>query len=269
MLSDSNREIRQAADSAFAGALGKRVRISRRVGGFSRARAGGDCACTQRARALSLSLVCGCVRWSAVYGKLSRVRRPAPSRERERTCERSIYTSCNRTRRIPSTSRYICESRTKHDSLPFEFARQAIAGFLNEIKKSTVVEFGPMVGILVNQCRNKERFNRLTAITWAHAPRPGFQQIGHTRERENREPSARSRVGQRVHQVGRSLGVLSRRVCRYRGPPFEGAVLGRFSISPVSKTRELWGIQRPSRESERERLERVMFPLDAFESCLW
>lgn len=45
-------------------------------------------------------------------------------------------------------------------------ADSAIAGFLNEIKKSSVVEFGPMVGILVNQCHSKERFNRLTAITW-------------------------------------------------------------------------------------------------------
>jgi len=45
-------------------------------------------------------------------------------------------------------------------------AGSAIGGFLSEIKKSTVVEFGPMVGILVSQCRNKERFNRLTAITW-------------------------------------------------------------------------------------------------------
>ncbi|EGB04925.1 hypothetical protein AURANDRAFT_38752, partial [Aureococcus anophagefferens] len=45
-------------------------------------------------------------------------------------------------------------------------AGSAIGGFLIEIKKSTVVEFGPMVGILVSQCRNKERFNRLTAITW-------------------------------------------------------------------------------------------------------
>ena len=25
-----------------------------------------------------------------------------------------------------------------------------------------------MVSILVSQCRNKERFNRLTAITWVH-----------------------------------------------------------------------------------------------------
>ena len=39
-------------------------------------------------------------------------------------------------------------------------AGSAIGGFLIEIKKSTVVEFGPMVGILVSQCRNKERFNR-------------------------------------------------------------------------------------------------------------
>mmetsp|Transcript_8915 Transcript_8915/g.36822 ORF Transcript_8915/g.36822 Transcript_8915/m.36822 type:complete len:489 (+) Transcript_8915:973-2439(+) len=45
-------------------------------------------------------------------------------------------------------------------------ADSAIGGFLIEIKRSSVVEFGPMVGILVNQCHNKERFNRLTAISW-------------------------------------------------------------------------------------------------------
>jgi len=45
-------------------------------------------------------------------------------------------------------------------------AGSAIGAFLNEIKKSASVEFGPMVGILVSQCRNRERFNRLTAIVW-------------------------------------------------------------------------------------------------------
>lgn len=29
-----------------------------------------------------------------------------------------------------------------------------------------MVEFGPMVSILVSQCNSKERFNRLTAINW-------------------------------------------------------------------------------------------------------
>ena len=38
--------------------------------------------------------------------------------------------------------------------------------FLREIKTSSVVEFGPMVSILVAQCQSKERLNRLTAITW-------------------------------------------------------------------------------------------------------
>jgi len=45
-------------------------------------------------------------------------------------------------------------------------AGSAIGGFLSEIKKSTAVEFGSMVGILVGQCRNRERFNRLTSIIW-------------------------------------------------------------------------------------------------------
>lgn len=45
-------------------------------------------------------------------------------------------------------------------------AGSAIGGFLTEIKRASSVEHGPMVGILVNQCRNKDRFNRLTAITW-------------------------------------------------------------------------------------------------------
>ena len=48
-------------------------------------------------------------------------------------------------------------------------ADSAIGVFLCEIKASPVVEFGPMVSILVSQCRNKERFNRLTAITCARA----------------------------------------------------------------------------------------------------
>lgn len=38
--------------------------------------------------------------------------------------------------------------------------------FLREIKEAEVVEFGPMVIILVQQCKSKEKFNRLTAIIW-------------------------------------------------------------------------------------------------------
>ena len=45
-------------------------------------------------------------------------------------------------------------------------ADNALADFLREIKEAEVVEFGPMVNILVNQCRSKEKANRLTAIYW-------------------------------------------------------------------------------------------------------
>lgn len=45
-------------------------------------------------------------------------------------------------------------------------ADNALADFLREIKEAEVVEFGPMVNILVNQCRSKEKSNRLTAIFW-------------------------------------------------------------------------------------------------------
>lgn len=38
--------------------------------------------------------------------------------------------------------------------------------FLREIKEAEVVEFGPMVSILVNQCRAREKSNRLTALIW-------------------------------------------------------------------------------------------------------
>lgn len=48
--------------------------------------------------------------------------------------------------------------------------RQASDGCLNEfmreIRESKVVEFGPMVKILVNQAKSKERLNRLTTINW-------------------------------------------------------------------------------------------------------
>ena len=45
-------------------------------------------------------------------------------------------------------------------------ADSAIAGFLGDIRRERRVEFCSMVGILVNQCLNKDRFNRLTAISW-------------------------------------------------------------------------------------------------------
>jgi vacuole morphology and inheritance protein 14 len=45
-------------------------------------------------------------------------------------------------------------------------ADSALAEFLQEIKDNEVVDFGPMVDILITQCDSKERFNRLTAATW-------------------------------------------------------------------------------------------------------
>lgn len=45
-------------------------------------------------------------------------------------------------------------------------ADSALSEFLRELSVSTVVEFGPIVSILVIQCHSKERLNRLTAITW-------------------------------------------------------------------------------------------------------
>ncbi|TMW67782.1 hypothetical protein Poli38472_007454 [Pythium oligandrum] len=47
-------------------------------------------------------------------------------------------------------------------------ADSALAEFLREIKQTDHVDFGRMVDILVGQCNSKERFNRLTAITWVH-----------------------------------------------------------------------------------------------------
>lgn len=47
-------------------------------------------------------------------------------------------------------------------------ADSALAEFLREIKQTEDVEFGRMVHILVGQCNSKERFNRLTAVTWVH-----------------------------------------------------------------------------------------------------
>ncbi|RLN68376.1 hypothetical protein BBJ28_00002245 [Nothophytophthora sp. Chile5] len=45
-------------------------------------------------------------------------------------------------------------------------ADSALAEFLREIKQTDDVEFGRMVDILVGQCNCKERFNRLTAVSW-------------------------------------------------------------------------------------------------------
>jgi vacuole morphology and inheritance protein 14 len=45
-------------------------------------------------------------------------------------------------------------------------ADNALTEFLKEIKEAQVIEFGPMIRILVGQCRNKERATRLTAMIW-------------------------------------------------------------------------------------------------------
>lgn len=45
-------------------------------------------------------------------------------------------------------------------------ADSALSDFLREVRHSTVLELGPLVSILVNQCMSKDRLNRLTAITW-------------------------------------------------------------------------------------------------------
>jgi len=45
-------------------------------------------------------------------------------------------------------------------------ADSVLCEFLKGIRTSTVVEFGPIVSILVFQCHSKERLNRLTAVTW-------------------------------------------------------------------------------------------------------
>jgi vacuole morphology and inheritance protein 14 len=45
-------------------------------------------------------------------------------------------------------------------------ADSALSDFLREVTVSAVVEFGPIISILVVQCRSKERLNRLTAETW-------------------------------------------------------------------------------------------------------
>ncbi|VEU42649.1 unnamed protein product [Pseudo-nitzschia multistriata] len=45
-------------------------------------------------------------------------------------------------------------------------ADSALSEFLKELTSSTVMEFGPIISILVLQCQSKERLNRLTATTW-------------------------------------------------------------------------------------------------------
>jgi vacuole morphology and inheritance protein 14 len=45
-------------------------------------------------------------------------------------------------------------------------ADSALSDFLRELSSSTVMEFGPIVSILVFQCQSKERLNRLTAVNW-------------------------------------------------------------------------------------------------------
>ena len=56
-------------------------------------------------------------------------------------------------------------------------ADAALSEFLREVCVSAVVDLGPIVSILVLQCRSKERLNRLTAITWLaeliHHPHSG------------------------------------------------------------------------------------------------
>lgn len=45
-------------------------------------------------------------------------------------------------------------------------ADSALSDFLRELSGSEVLEFGPIISILVFQCQSKERLNRLTSITW-------------------------------------------------------------------------------------------------------
>ena len=56
-------------------------------------------------------------------------------------------------------------------------ADAALSEFLRGWSVSSVVEFGPIISILVVQCQSKERLNRLTAITWLqeliHHPHSG------------------------------------------------------------------------------------------------
>ena len=56
-------------------------------------------------------------------------------------------------------------------------ADSQLSDFLKEVRHSTVLEFGPLVSILVSQSLSKDRLNRLTAITWIqeiiHHPHSG------------------------------------------------------------------------------------------------
>ena len=45
-------------------------------------------------------------------------------------------------------------------------ADSALSDLMKEVRHATVIEFGPLVSILVNQSLSKDRLNRLTAITW-------------------------------------------------------------------------------------------------------
>jgi vacuole morphology and inheritance protein 14 len=45
-------------------------------------------------------------------------------------------------------------------------ADSQLSDFLKEVRHASVIEFGPIVSILVNQSLSKDRLNRLTAITW-------------------------------------------------------------------------------------------------------
>ena len=60
-------------------------------------------------------------------------------------------------------------------------ADSALSEFLRELGSSCVMEFGPIIAILVQQCRSRERLNRLTAITWIseliHHPHSGGDKI--------------------------------------------------------------------------------------------
>lgn len=56
-------------------------------------------------------------------------------------------------------------------------AENALGEFLKEIREAEVVEFGPMVSILVNQCRSREKSIRATALSWITE----FIQLGGTR----------------------------------------------------------------------------------------
>lgn len=60
-------------------------------------------------------------------------------------------------------------------------ADSALNDFLREIRESAVLEFGPIVSILVYQCESLERLNRLTSVTWLsvliHHPDSGGEKL--------------------------------------------------------------------------------------------